>query len=145
MADNTKTGAWAGINALLHTLTATIAAFALTADGFTLIGRVRAAGKVASVTYYPNAAATGANTETRTLRVYNRTTGGGTTLIATLALTLGVDLTAKTAKTFTLTATLGDRVVSAGDLLEVKSDHSGSTGLADPGGRIEVEITPTQT
>ncbi len=140
--DATRTGAWNALNDILNTVKAAVAAVAAGSDGFSLIGRVTAAGKVASVTFYPNAAATGAVTDNRRYRLYNRTSGAGTTLIADLTLVNGVNLVAKTAKAITLTVTVADLSVAAGDLLEWKSDHGGA-GLADPGGIVEVVITPT--
>lgn len=140
--DATRTGAWNALNDIINTIRAAVAAVAIATDGFTLIGRVRAAGKVASVTFYPNAAVSGAVTNNRRYRLYNRTTGGGTVLIADLTLVNAVDLVAKTAKAITLTVTAADLNVAAGDLLEWKSDHNG-TGIADPGGIVEVVITPT--
>lgn len=140
--DATRTGAWNSLNDILNTVKGLVAAFATAVDGFTLIGRVKQAGTVASVTYYPNAAMVGDATNSRRFRLYNRTTGAGTTLIADLTLGAANNPAAKTAKAITLTVTLADLAVAAGDLLEFKSDHTG-TGIADPGGMVEVVITPT--
>lgn len=144
MSDPTRTGAWANIEESVGGVNAIVPAVATGSDGFSLLGRARYAGKVTEVRYYPNAALTGDSTNTRRIRIYNRTSGGGTTLIADLQFNTAINLVAKTKKVITLTATLGDRVVAAGDLLEFKSDHVG-TGLADPGGICEIDISRTAT
>jgi hypothetical protein len=74
---------------------------------------------------------TGANTESRTLQVFNRgQAGSGTTLMASKAFTSGVNATAEDETSLTLSATAADLVVAAGDVVEVKSLHVGATGLA---------------
>lgn len=114
---------------------ATIAA----TDSFT-IGEVTGTGRVTEVTYTPEAASTGDNTHYRTYTLVNKgATGVGTTVIATLALTLAVDLVAFDEKAATLTATVADRVVTAGDILAWVSTPTGN-GLVDPGGTVKVTI-----
>jgi hypothetical protein len=74
---------------------------------------------------------TGANTESRTLQVFNRgQAGSGTTLMASKAFTSGVNATAEDETSLTLSVTAADLVVAAGDVVEVKSLHVGATGLA---------------
>jgi hypothetical protein len=74
---------------------------------------------------------TGANTESRTVQVFNRgQAGSGTTLMASKAFTSGVNATAEDETSLTLSATAADLVVAAGDVVEVKSLHVGATGLA---------------
>jgi hypothetical protein len=74
---------------------------------------------------------TGANTDSRTVQVFNRgQTGAGTTLMASKAFTSGVNATAEDETTLTLSSTAADLVVASGDVIEVKSLHVGATGLA---------------
>jgi hypothetical protein len=74
---------------------------------------------------------TGANTESRTVQVFNRgQAGSGTTLMASKAFTSGVNATAEDETSLTLSVTAADLVVAAGDVVEVKSLHVGATGLA---------------
>lgn len=116
-------------------------AVAASADASTVIGEATEAGTVTSVTYTPVAAITGANTETRTVSLINKgASGSGTTSVATLALVSGVSAAAFDEKTITLSGTAANLVVAAGDILAWTSVHSGSTGLADPGGLVQVEI-----
>lgn len=112
-------------------------------DTFTL-EPARFTGKVTSVSYVPEAAATGDNTNARTFTLVNKgTTGGGTTVIATLALTTGVNLVASDEKAFTLSATAADLLVTQGDVLALVSTATG-TGVVDPGGAIVVKGNRTQ-
>lgn len=79
------------------------------------------------------AAITGANTESRTIQLFNRgQAGSGTTLVASKAFVSGVNAAADDETALTLTATAADLVVAAGDILEFVSLHVGSTGLAGP-------------
>jgi hypothetical protein len=122
----------------------TMPALAAGADGTTNVAIMLEAGTVTSVKYVANAAVTGANTETRTVAVLNKgAAGSGTTSVASLALTNGVNIAAAVPKTITLTSTAADKVVAAGDVLQFTSTHSGSTGLADPGGFLEVTVDRT--
>jgi hypothetical protein len=127
---------------LTRTLTTTAPAVAAASDGHQTIDEVPFAGTVTGVSYTPEAAITGANTETRTLTVVNKgAAGSGTTVVATLAFTSGVNGVAFDEKAFTLSVVSGATTVAAGDILALVSTHSGSTGLADPGGLAQVEIT----
>lgn len=101
------------------------------------------AGTVASVTYTPIAAVTGANSPaSRTLSLINKgQAGAGTTVVASLALVSGVNLVAFDEKDITLSATAADLVVAAGDVLEFRSAAVGGTGLADPGGTATIEFS----
>lgn len=106
-------------------------------DSFTL-GAAPFTGKVTGVSFVPEAASTGDNTNTRTYTLVNKgQAGAGTTVIATLALTTGVNLVAFDAKAATLSATAADLVVAAGDVLAWVSTHAAS-GLVDPGGTVKV-------
>lgn len=119
----------------------TVPATAATVDYDQTVTESHVVGTVTSVAYTPEAAITGANTDTRTLTLVNKgQAGAGTTVIATLALTSGVNGVAFDEKALTLSATAADLVVANGDILAFVSTHGGSSGLADPGGRVEVEI-----
>lgn len=115
---------------------------AAAADLTTVVGEVHVAGTVTSVVYVPKANISGANTETRTVSLINKgADGNGTTVVATLAMVSGVNSNDFDEKTITLSATAADLVVADGDVLAWTSTHSGSTGLADPGGNVRVVIT----
>lgn len=99
------------------------------------------AGVVTSVKYTPERAQAGANTNSRTLTLYNRGQDGlGTTVVAQLALVSGVNLVDNVAKDITLSATLANRNVALGDVLEWESLHIG-TGIVDPGGYVKVLVS----
>lgn len=99
-------------------------------------------GVVAAVTYTPVASVTGAaSPASRTLSVINKgQAGSGTTVVASLALVSGVNLTAYDEKELTLSSTDADLVVAAGDILEFRSAAVGGTGLVDPGGTGSIQF-----
>ena len=100
------------------------------------------AGTITGVRYIPTSVLTGADTNSRTLAVYNRgQAGAGTTKAAEKAFTSGVNAPANDATDITLSGTGANLVVAAGDALDWESLHVGGTGLADPGGVVEVDIT----
>lgn len=104
------------------------------------IGRAPFAGTVTGVSFVPDAAMTGNDTNYRTLTLVNKKqNGSGTTVVATLAFTNGVNGTAFDEKAFTLTGTAADLVVAEGDVLAYVSTHTAS-GIADPGGLVTVTI-----
>lgn len=110
-------------------------------DLLTIVGECPFAATVAEVTYIAEAALSGADTNSRTLNLYNRGTAGtGTTLVATLALVSGVNLVDNDEKTITLSATPANLQVAESDVLEWQSLHVG-TGIVDPGGRVQVVLT----
>ena len=111
-------------------------------DATTIVGEAAYAGTVTRVVFIPVSTLTGANTDSRTLTVKNKgSDGSGTTTVATKAFTSGVNAPAADATAITLSGTAANLVVAAGDVLQLESTHVGSTGLADPGGEIEIEIT----
>lgn len=117
-------------------------AVAAGSDATTIIGEAQFAGTVTRAVFIPVSTLTGANTDSRTLAVVNKgQSGSGTTSVASKAFTSGVNAPAADATAITLTGTAADLVVAAGDVLVLTSTHVGSTGLADPGGEIEIEIT----
>lgn len=127
---------------LVHTLRANVAAVAAGSDLETKLGESPFAGSVTRVAYLAAAAITGANTESRTLQLFNRGTGGaGTAKAAELALVSGVNAGADDDKAITIITAANADDVAEGDVLEWKSLHVGATGLADPGGMVIVEIT----
>lgn len=119
-----------------------IAATAANAAFETVVCTAPWAGTVTAVNYIADTALSGANTESRTLQLINKgQAGAGTTIVASLALVLGVNLAAFDAKAITLSATAADLVLVAGDVLAFKSLNIGVTGLADPGGTVVVTLS----
>jgi hypothetical protein len=100
-------------------------------------------GTVSSVQYVPAATITGANTNTRSVTLFNKgQAGAGTTTVATLQFDSGVNATADDEKTITLSGTPANLTVAAGDTLLWRSLHVG-TGITDPGGLVRITITRT--
>lgn len=127
---------------LTKKIEANVANVAAGSDLSTIVGEAPFAGVVSGVTYTPKADLTGADTDSRTVSLVNKgTNGNGSTVVATLAFVAGVNASDFDEKTITLSATAADRVVAAGDILAWVSTHVGSTGLADVGGLVQVEIT----
>ena len=113
-------------------------------DTFTL-DAMPFAGKVTACSYIPDAASTGDNTNYRTYSLINKgAAGAGTAVMATLALTTGVNLVAFDEKTIPLTATAADLVFASGDVLAWLSDATAS-GLVDPGGTVKVTVQRVQS
>lgn len=113
----------------------------ITADGQSVIGEAPFAGTVTRVVYIPAAAITGVATNNRSVTVTNRLQdGSGTAVVATLGFASGVNAVKDDAKTVPLSGTAANLVVAQGDVLTFDSAHVG-TGIADPGGVVEVEIT----
>lgn len=132
-----------GQTPLVRTLRTQVDAATATADTRSEIAEAPFDGTITRVDYVASAAVTGAaSPASRSITVTNRKQDGtGTTVVATLALLSGVNLVANDAKAVTLTATAADLVVAAGDVLTFDSAHVGGTGLADPGGVVEVDIS----
>ena len=127
---------------LNRTLQTTIPATAAAADYDQSLGEAPFAGTVSAASYTPEANITGNTTETRTLTIVNKgADGNGTTVVATLAYTTGVNATDFNEQAFTLSAVEGATAAVEGDIIAVASTHGGSTGLADPGGLVQVELT----
>lgn len=96
---------------------------------------------VTTVEYVPEAAITGADTNSRTLSLVNKgQAGSGSTTVATLALTSGVNATAYNERTVTLSGTAANLVLAAGDTVQWRSIHVG-TGITDPGGLVRVTLS----
>lgn len=100
------------------------------------------AGSLTSAQYIPVATLTGANTDSRTLRVINKgAAGSGSTVMASKAFTSGVNATAFVPTTITNSGTAANLDFAAGDVLDFNSLHVGATGLADPGGTIVITVS----
>jgi hypothetical protein len=126
---------------LLRKLQATLPSLIAATAGDQAVGEAPYAGTVTSVSITPEGAMTGDNTNKRTLTLVNKgQTGVGTTVIATLDFVTGINGVAFDEKAFTLSAVANATVVAAGDILAVVETVGGS-GLANPGGLVQVEIT----
>lgn len=110
-------------------------------DDDTVIAQAPFACTVTAVQYVPEAAITGADTNSRTVSLVNKgAAGSGTTSVASLALTSGVNAAANDEKAITLSATAANLVLAAGDTLQWRSIHIG-TGITDPGGLVRVTLS----
>jgi hypothetical protein len=110
-------------------------------DLTTILGRAPFTGVVTAVTYSTVTAITGANTNSRTVSLVNKgQSGAGTTVIATIAYTSGVNTVAFDENTVTVSVTAADLNVVEGDILAWTSVHVG-TGIADPGGTVIVSFS----
>jgi hypothetical protein len=126
-----------GQSPLVATFRQHAAAVAQGADAEVALFEAPFDGTVTSVTYTPEAAITGANTDTRKVEVYNRKQDGtGTVQVALLQFNSGVNAAKWDEKDITLVTA----DVAQGDILSFKSTHVGA-GLADPGGNVQVEFT----
>lgn len=118
-----------------------LAAVAAGSDASIPVAKAPFDGVVSAVSYTPSADITGANTNTRTLSVKNRAqNGNGTTVVASLALTSGVNASDFDEKAITLSGVADATDVAKDDILSFESIHAAS-GLADPGGLLMVEFT----
>jgi hypothetical protein len=124
-----------------QTITARVAAAAAadaTADQ--VVGVAGVAGSVLTVTFTPDTVLTGADTNSATLSVVNKGTGGaGTAVVASKAFTNGVNAAATDETDITLTVTAADAVVAVGDVLVLRRTKVG-TGLATPAGLVRIKI-----
>jgi hypothetical protein len=126
---------------LVRTLQATLPALGAAVNGDQVVGEAPFAATVTAVSFTPEAAITGDNTNTRTLTLVNKGTAGvGTTVVATLAFTTGNNGVAFDEKPFTLSVVAGATTVAEGAVLQV-NEVIAASGLANPGGLIQVELT----
>jgi hypothetical protein len=138
-------GVTSGLAPRVEKISAVVQPVAAAVDLNTDIGEVPADGDtwtVTSVSYTPKADITGATVEYRTFSLVNTgVDGNGTTVVATLPFS-ATTVTAldDDEKAITLSATAANLIVAAGAILQWQSVHSGSTGLADPGGLVQVEL-----
>ncbi|HWP55458.1 MAG TPA: hypothetical protein VN476_15120 [Pyrinomonadaceae bacterium] len=131
---------------VVRQLVGNLPARAAGADGSEPIGRVPFDGTITGVTFIGRGTLTGADTDTRTLSVVNKAqNGAGATTVASLGFVNGVNAPAFDEKPVTLSGTAANLNVSEGDVLVASSAHSGSTGLADPGGLVVVTIARRPT
>lgn len=125
----------------VRTLQARVAAVAGGSDAVEVVAESPFAGTVTRVAYVPDTAITGANTNSRTLSLINKgAAGSGSTTVASLALTSGVNAGADVETDLPLSGTPANLVVASGDVLVFSSAHVG-TGIADPGGLVQVDVT----
>lgn len=97
-------------------------------------------GKITGASYTPEANITGNSTDSRTMTLVNKgQDGNGATVMGTLAFTTGVNATDFNESAFTLSEVEGAVNFAAGDIIAAVSTHVGSTGLADPGGLVQIE------
>lgn len=130
-----------GETPLVVTRQSQVDAVAAGSDATTVVCEAPVTGTVSRVSYVPSAAVTGANTNSRTLTVTERgAAGSGSTNVATLALTSGVNAAADAEKNLTLSGTAANLNVTQGDVITFESTHVGS-GIADPGGAVIIEFT----
>jgi hypothetical protein len=129
----------------VQSLTARAPAVAGGSDATSNVGEAPFPGTVTEVSYIPDATITGAATNNRTLNLINKGSDGtGSTVIATLQFVNGVNIAASDEGLLTLSATPANLNVNQDDVLALQSLHVG-TGIADPGGLVEVEISRTST
>lgn len=122
---------------------ATTQPVAATLDLLTIIDSAVESETVSSVLFIPGAASTGAATNNRTYTLYNRgTTGTGTVAIASLNMASGTNFSDNLPATITLSTTSANLLLTAGQVLEWESLHI-SSGIADPGGKVQVNTVRT--
>jgi hypothetical protein len=127
---------------LVEKLVATVPAVAAASDGDQTVGEAPFAGTVTNVTYTPEAAITGANTETRTFTLVNKgAAGAGTTVVATLAMTSGVNGVAFDEQSTRCPSSRAPPPSPPATSWRSSRPTPARPGLADPGGMVEVEIT----
>lgn len=130
-----------GPTPLIRKLEATIPAAGAAVAQDQVVGEAPFAGTVTSVTFTPEANVTGQATDFRTFRLINKgQDGNGSTVIASLAFS-SAPVTASDFDEKAITIS-GSAVVAEGDILAWDETVAG-TGLASPGGKVQVEITRT--
>lgn len=126
---------------LTQVLRYSIPAAAGGADSDTPIGAAPFAGVVTAVKYTPVTVLTGADANSRTISLRNKgLTGAGSTSVASKAFVNGVNAPAMDQTDITLSGTPANLDVAEGDVLALYSLHIG-TGIADPGGLVEVTLS----
>jgi hypothetical protein len=113
-------------------------------DLSSLVGKAPFAGSVVAVEYEPSGAMTtnGATNIARQFTLYNRSSGGaGSVVVAQLTTGSANTLADNVPKVVPLSTVTSAQTVAAGDTLEWESLHSGATGIADPGGKVRVDIS----
>jgi len=121
-------------------LSAVVPALATDSEGTPAVFRAPFDCTVLGVGYVPVANITGANTDSRTINVINKgADGNGTTEIASIDFTSGVNATDYNETALTLSPTPADLDVDEGDVIAWASLAPG-TGIADPGGLAVITI-----
>lgn len=106
------------------------------------IGEVPFDGRVVSASFIAEAVVTGVATNNRKLALVNKgQAGSGNVEVGSITFGAGVNAAAFDETEFTLSATFGNRVVKQGDILAAVETVNG-TGLANPGGTVQVEVEP---
>jgi hypothetical protein len=117
-----------------------VAALALGASDDTTLTQAPFAGTVTGVKYIADAAITGANTNTRSVSLINKgQAGAGNVVVATLQFNAGVNAPAQDDVSLTL-GVAANLVLAEGDNLVWRSTSVG-TGIADPGGLVQVSVS----
>lgn len=125
---------------LVETLTADVDATAKGSDAEVSVGVAPFAGTVTGVSYTAVSKITGADTNSRTLKLINLgAKGEGTNVVAELKLVNGTNAGALVQTALTL-GEAKKLAVAAGDVLAWKSEHVGE-GLADVGGEVRVTVS----
>ena len=100
-------------------------------------------GELTAASYIPDSNITGADSPaSRTYTIVNKgADGNGTTVMATLAMTLGVNATDFNESDMTLSAVEGAVEFVEGDIIAFASTAVGGTGLVDPGGTVKITLS----
>lgn len=126
---------------LVTRVQATLPALTASTTGDQTVARAPWAGTLTGASFTPEANITGNSTNSRTLTVVNKgQDGNGTTVMATLAYATGTDSTDFNETAFTLSAVEDATDFASGDILAVAEAVAG-TGLANPGGMVQLELT----
>ncbi len=107
-----------------------------------VIVEVPYAGVVTAVEIIPDTAMSGVNTNSATLSLVNKgSTGGGTAVAATLALTSGVDLVAYDKKAIPVSTVTANVTVAEGDVLALSHIKvSSNVAVTTPPALVKVTI-----
>ncbi len=106
----------------------------------TAVGRCPVPGTIVRVSFIASTVLTGAATNNRTLSLLNGGAAGtGSTSAASKNFAAGVNAAAQSDTVITLSGTAANLAVALGDILQWDSLAVG-TGIADPGGLVEVDI-----
>lgn len=120
-----------------------VPAVAAGSDGVVVLGKAPFAGVVTAITFIAAGLLTGADTNSRTVSVVNKgQNGAGATVIGSKAFIATKNAPAFDETEITLSVTAANRNVAEGDVLAYTSTRVG-TGLADPGGFVEITIKRT--
>jgi hypothetical protein len=121
-----------------------LVARAATVDATVAVAVAPFTGIVEKIGYFPTEAVTGQATNYRTLSVTNKgPAAAGTNIVASLALSAAErSLVAYEENAIPLSGEAAKLMVAEGDVLVFGSVHAG-TGLADPGGLVDIRFKRT--